>query len=312
MDAITERSTCPLGCPARDKLVLIGRDRLHNIPGEFRVVRCGECGLMRTEPRPTLAAIGNYYPAEYAPYQDTQIQVNSPKMAVRPSWKVNARRILNKDSKMLPAIRPGRLLEIGCASGAYLHHMAGLGWQVEGIEFSQTSADAARRLGYKVFSGTIEAVEDRFECYDLIVGWMVFEHLHNPTLVLEKAHEWVRPGGWLVISVPDAGSLEFKIFKHRWYALDLPRHLYHYTLKSLGNLLRCSGWEIDHVFWQNNANNLVQSLRYVCIDRDWPNIATYLLDIFEGRRHRYLHLFMGKLLGTLHASGRMTVWAKRT
>jgi predicted SAM-dependent methyltransferase len=149
------------------------------------------------------------------------------------------------------------------------------------------------------------------EPYDLIVGWMVLEHLHNPIHALQKLWHWTRPGGWLVLSVPDAGALEFKVFKDAWYALHLPNHLYHYTLETLNLILEQSGWKIERVFWHSNPNNLLQSLRYRCQDRGWKRTADYLLDIVEGRRLRYVHLLLGRVLGMLRASGRMTIWARR-
>jgi predicted SAM-dependent methyltransferase len=149
------------------------------------------------------------------------------------------------------------------------------------------------------------------EPYDLIVGWMVLEHLHNPIHALQKLWHWTRPGGWLVLSVPDAGALEFKVFKDAWYALHLPNHLYHYTLATLNLILERSGWKIERVFWHSNPNNLLQSLRYRCQDRGWKRTADYLLDIVDGRRQRYVQLLLGRVLGMLHASGRMTIWASR-
>jgi hypothetical protein len=149
------------------------------------------------------------------------------------------------------------------------------------------------------------------EPYDLIVGWMVFEHLHEPMQVLEKLRHWTQPDGWLVLSVPDAGALEFTVFKDAWYALHLPHHLYHYTLETLGLVLERSGWHIERVFWHSNPTNLLQSLRYRCRERGWQKAADYLLDIVAGRRQRYARLLLGRVLGMLHASGRMTVWANR-
>jgi hypothetical protein len=56
------------------------------------------------------------------------------------------------------------------------------------------------------------------------------------------------PRGWLVVSIPNAGSFEFSVFKETWHAVDLPRHLYHYTPKSLANLLEAGGWKMEKVF----------------------------------------------------------------
>src|SRR5262245_34431657 len=63
-----EDRPCPLGCQRGDSLVLEGMDRINHVPGIFRIVRCNNCGLMRTNPRPTPVTIGAYYPDHYAPY----------------------------------------------------------------------------------------------------------------------------------------------------------------------------------------------------------------------------------------------------
>ena len=57
-----EDCPCPMGCPQRDTKVLTGQDRLHNLPGQFTVVECQQCGLMRTNPRPTRRAMALYSP----------------------------------------------------------------------------------------------------------------------------------------------------------------------------------------------------------------------------------------------------------
>jgi len=306
-----ESISCPLGCLQDDVQHLVGRDRLHGLPGEFNVVRCSGCGLMRTNPRPTPETIGYYYPNGYGPYQSTQIGLPASQKLQARSWKRIMRRVFDMDPRKIPALQPGRLLEIGCASGGFLRQMAGLGWNVEGLEFSEKTAKAASSLGFPVQVGRLEIAHDPREPYDLIVGWMVFEHLHDPIHALQKLRCWTKPNGWLAISVPDASSLECKIFKDTWYALQLPTHLFHYSPKTLGKVLARGGWKIERLFWHNNPNNLLQSLRYRCMDRGWNALGDYFLDVVQGRRHRFFHDLMGKLLGTLHASGRMTVWARR-
>ena len=65
---------CPFGCPQNDEVVLTGHDLLHNLPGEFTVVKCRSCGLMRTNPRPTQETISFYYPDRYGSYLGTRVQ----------------------------------------------------------------------------------------------------------------------------------------------------------------------------------------------------------------------------------------------
>lgn len=236
-----EYSSCPLGCPAGSDILLAGHDRLHNLPGEFYVVRCKTCALLRTQPQPTKDTIKFYYPDNYGPYHGTKVNRDVRQSQNRKLWKHLIQKVFQFKTTYLPILNPGRMLEIGCASGAFMNQMAEKGWVVEGIEFSPQAAANARALGYPVYAGTLEMAPDPLESYDLVVGWMVFEHLHNPILAVQKVYNWVKPRGWLVLSVPNAQSVQFKIFKDAWYDLHLPNHLYHYTPNTLRNVLKRGG-----------------------------------------------------------------------
>lgn len=309
-----ERVSCPLGCAGGDELVLIGRDRLHDLPGEFRVVRCRECGLMRTDPRPTLEGIGFYYPSDYRPYLTTRVGAATP--AVRTdavgSLRRAVRRMLHPVSNEMPDLPPGRMLELGCGSGAFMHGMAQKGWVVEGIEPSPAAGSEARALGYPVHIGPLETAPDPAAPYDLIVGWMVLEHLHEPVAALEKLRRWSTSGAWLVASVPDAGAWELRLFGDAWYALHLPGHLFHYTPATLGRVLERAGWRLERVFWQDNPNNLLLSARYRALERGWDRAAQTLQGMANGERLHRTRSLLGKLLGRLRSSGRITIWARRS
>lgn len=313
-DVELESRPCPLGCPPDHELVLVGRDRLHGLPGEFRVIRCRACGLMRTDPRPTPETMDFYYPEEYGPYQSTHVRMNSEASGLRQRINFLAKRIINLRIDCVPSLTPGRMLEIGCAAGAFLHRMAKLGWDVEGIEFSEPAADAARSLGYRVQCSTLETAPAPAQTYDLIVGWMVIEHLHEPIVALRKLHSWTKPGAWLVISVPNAAAWEFAFFKDAWFALQLPNHLYHLTPQSLEKLLERGGWRIERVFHQRDIGNLVTSLGYFLQDRQrFPGIARRLI-AFPNQKKGLLYLSLlplTYLLSAIGQTGRTTVWALR-
>jgi SAM-dependent methyltransferase len=210
-----EDVSCPLGCPKSDEVILAGRDLLRDLPGEFTIVKCRTCGLMRTNPRPSQDTIGFYYPDDYGPYLGTQVRQTKPSSGIKKLLKPWVRRVFNFNSMKLPSLAPGRMLEIGCASGAFLHQMAGQGWQVQGVEFSQKAAQAAEQLGYPVHAGPLETAPRPGEPFDLIVGWMVLEHRHDPIGGLKKLGEWAKPGAWLALSVPNAASQSFRFFKNR-------------------------------------------------------------------------------------------------
>jgi len=313
-----ESVPCPLCDGDTDELVISAHDRLNNLPGEFSVVRCLKCGLMRTNPRPSPETIGFYYPENYGPYLGTRVlsqdeQSSSNKEHIFPKQLIRLlyRKIVRFNTSCIPLMSTGTMLEVGCASGSFLHQMAKKGWDVEGIEFSLKAAEAARSLGYKVYSGHLETAPDPVHSFDLIVGWMLLEHLHDPVAGLTKLHEWANADTWLVLSVPNAGSLEFTFFKNRWYALQLPTHLYHFTPTTITKVLAKGGWRIEKIYHQRLLSNLIASFGYLCRDKGLEKIGTMLINFPErsGRWHQILYP-LAWLLSLFGQTGRMTVWAK--
>ena len=308
-----EDVTCPLGCSEGDEVVLVGRDLLHDLPGEFTVVKCGTCGLMRTNPRITPDAVGSYYPDDYGPYVGTRVQHMRSESAnwIKKVLYPIVRHVFDFNVTTLPAMAPGWMLEIGCASGAFLHHMAGQGWQVQGIEFSEKAAQAAVQLGYNVHTGPLETAPQPDEHFDLVVGWMVLEHLYDPISGLLKLREWAKPGAWLVLSVPNAGSLEFHLFKSKWYALQLPTHFYHFTPDTLEKVLSASGWKLEKVHHQRVLNNLIASTGYVLRDKGFAKLGQKFIGFpAQAGRLRYVLYPFAWLLSMFGQTGRMTIWAR--
>lgn len=314
-----EHSPCPMGCPVSDETILTGCDRLHGLPGEFRVVQCRACGLMRTDPRPTRESIGYYYPDTYGPHRNTAggdpVVSGSPSRRSRLAGRIA--RFLYRDvfvfhTETVPPLAPGRMLEVGCGTGAFLRKMAAQGWDVEGLEFSERAAETARSFGCAVRTGSLEDFPDPGRKYDLIVLWMVLEHLHDPALGLRKLRRWLSSGGWLVFSVPNAGSLEFRLFREHWYALQLPTHLYHFTPGTARLLLERCGWRAERIFHQRTVSNIAASLGYLLPDRGPAGGLARVLRFFpeRGGWAPYGLFPLAYLLSVFGQTGRMTVWAR--
>lgn len=307
-----EESHCPLGCPAGDNVVLVGKDRIHNLPGEFIVVRCRTCGLMRTNPRPTPEAIGFYYPDNYGPYVGTQVDLIEEKRRRFSTLRAIAKRFILLNSNCLPNMEPGRMLEIGCASGGFMHEMAKNGWEVEGIEFSPKAAEAARKLGYTVHTGSLESAPTPKGHYDLIVGWMVLEHLHEPVFSLSKLHDWAKPGAMLAISVPNAGAWQFRLFLDKWYPLQLPTHICHFTPETVRKVLSKGGWDVTHIHFQRVLLDPIASIGHILQDRGFENLGKRLVDLTVGHEVWTILLYPIAWIASIFGqTGRMTIWAKR-
>jgi 2-polyprenyl-3-methyl-5-hydroxy-6-metoxy-1,4-benzoquinol methylase len=305
---VLEPAPCPLGCGAGDLPVLRGRDRLHHLPGEFQIVRCRGCDLMRTDPRPTPESMAFYYPPEYGPWSAPPRRDESAAKRILKVFLWDTRVAL------VPPLPPGRLLEVGCGSGSFLDAMARKGWSVEGVESSAAAAERAGRLGHRIRIGRLESLPETGTPFDLVVGWMVLEHLHDPVGALRKLAAWTRPGGYLALSVPDASSFEFRLFGSRWYALHLPNHLYHFTRATVTRLVEAGGWTVERVVHQRFLGNLAGSVSHVL--EDWlgrGNPASALLQELVGRRAYllYLTLPLATLLAAAGQTGRVTLWARK-
>ncbi|MFN2389300.1 MAG: class I SAM-dependent methyltransferase [Actinomycetota bacterium] len=266
---------------------------------------------MRTDPRPTPESIGAYYPDDYGPYLGTRVDEPEP-VAPRPAWKRRLLGLIDLRTEFLPPLAPGRMLEIGCASGSFLNRMSSRGWEVEGIEPSATAAGRARSLGFSVQTASLESAVPPARPVDLAVGWMVLEHLHDPITALQKLRGWVKPGGWLVGSTPDAGTWQLRAFGGAWYSLSLPHHLFHYTPSTLAVVLDHAGWKLERLVHQRLVSDPVASLGYLLQDRGRaPRLASRLTGYptRPGRQHLFAYP-LALVLAALRRTGRMTFWAR--
>jgi 2-polyprenyl-3-methyl-5-hydroxy-6-metoxy-1,4-benzoquinol methylase len=287
-------------------LVLSGRDRFYAIGGEFAVVRCTRCGLMRTNPRPTARTIGAFYPEQYGPYVETAREV-------APGLRTLLRRVSDPLDLAIPAVPSGRLLEIGAASGNYLLRMQRAGWAVTGIEMDAASATrAAQRTGARVLQRDLASVVfDEREPFDLICAWMVFEHLHDPVLGFRRCLEWLKPGGWLAFSVPDCGNWQFRTFKTNWMALEVPRHLYHFSAPVLQEVVQSCGYQSVAIQWQRTLFDVSMSLAFALEASAGPRVGAYARRAADSLPIRALARAGGILAAPFRWTARLTVWAQK-
>jgi len=158
-----------------------------------------------------------------------------------------------------------RALELGCAHGAFLDQLRQRGWECVGVEPAGDVAGRARAKGLDVRVGSLEEVVTADQAtfasasFDAVFAWMVIEHLHDPVATLRLARELLKPGGWLLFSVPNFGCWERRLFGRFWYALQLPTHLQQFAPATVRRLLESSGYELVELIHQRNVNNLVGS-----------------------------------------------------
>jgi SAM-dependent methyltransferase len=159
---------------------------------------------------------------------------------------------------------PGRLLDAGAGRGRFVAAARDAGYDAFGIEPSAGRAATGReRYGADVRTATMEDSDVPAGSLDAVSLWHVLEHLDDPGAALERAADWLRPGGALLVGVPNLASLQARLGGPRWYHLDLPRHRTHFTPAGVRALLAARGFEpvaVHHVLAEHNPFGMWQSL----------------------------------------------------
>jgi 2-polyprenyl-3-methyl-5-hydroxy-6-metoxy-1,4-benzoquinol methylase len=245
---VWEESGCPL-CGRDDSTLLTeAADPTPTTGAGFRfaVVRCRHCELTYTNPRPAAESLAPFYPAHYNPHALPR-KLRESRLPSR-FWSRVFGRPCPERRGLLPWPNPGRLLDFGCGGGSFLCEMAGRGWRVTGIDVSPQVVRSIREtLGFDALSGSLPHADLTPGSFDVITMWQSLEHVHRPLEVLRAAYELLVPGGKLIVAVPNYDSLTSEWFGENWFGLDLPRHLTHFTPRTLKQMLQTSGFLVTEV-----------------------------------------------------------------
>lgn len=228
--------------------LLASCDRIHRVPGEYRIVRCADCGLVRQHPRITREAIDDHFPPNYPmnqyrnapPGASLRQRIVGRQLARMNRLKV--RRVLASG----PLDGGSSLLDIGCGNGTFLAAIGrATGCRTVGVEPSPESRRlAVEEHGLDVRAGMFQEADLEGETFDVITLWHVLEHFWDPRPSLESLRRYLAPGGRLVIEVPDFSDPMARFFGRFWCNLELPRHLTHFTPDTLRRMLESAGYQV--------------------------------------------------------------------
>ena len=256
-----EETACPL-CGRDDSELLT--ESADPIPADgpglrFAVVRCRNCALAYTNPRPTPETIARFYPRDYAPHRPPCVA--APTRAPSAFWS----RVFGRPCRERRGCLPGsgrRLFDFGCGSGGYLQRMAALGWKATGLDMAEHVVAIARdEAGCDAIAGTLPHAELPPASFDVVTMWQSLEHVHNPRTILREALRVLVPGGTLVVAVPNFESFSAQLFGEHWFGLDLPRHLTHFTAHTLNAMLQVAGFRVKSMRGLVHADWLRSSAR---------------------------------------------------
>lgn len=273
---------CPACASPERSFLFASRDWIHELPGEFPLMRCAGCGCVYPDPRPSPDALGGYYPEDgyyaYAPPSPYRLFARTDPPARL--WYAAARGILAAGygydrlggSRALAAtlgripplhrratfslgvllhpFRPGgALLDVGCGAGGYLDLMRALGWErVVGVDISEGAVATARdALGLEAYVGELADAAFPDDTFDAVTLSHTVEHVADPVALLAEVRRVTRPGGRVAIHVPNVDSMLSRRLGEHWLGLETPRHLVNFSPTGMRTVLDRAGLRIESV-----------------------------------------------------------------
>ena len=208
----------------------------------YDVFFCRECRIGATLPVPSSEQLAQLYSSGNYRSTDGGRRFNPfIEFFINLSRLMRARRIEKH-------VRRGRLLDIGCGRGLFLHTMRTRGWEVRGVEFSEeTARSAAGAYGIDVRAGNPADWGFGAEEFDVVTISHVLEHVERPAEMMNECRRILKKGGLLVIAVPNILSLQASAGKGAWFHLDVPYHLSHFSEEGLSGLLKKHSFEIVNI-----------------------------------------------------------------
>lgn len=236
------------------------RDHIFGAPGVWSMRGCtaDDCGIAWLDPQPLVEEIGKLYQSyhthdvQQADAGDDDGMANAA-LVYGPRHSRWRRAVgalvpplhfrLNSGLGFLSDLPPGRLLDVGCGSGAFLAIAARHGWDAHGIDFDPEAVAAAnRRPGVAAHVGDLAGIDPALAPFDAITLDNVIEHLPAPEEVFARCLALLRPGGRLVMQTPNLESEGHRIFGPDWRGLEIPRHLQVFTARALRGSARRAGF----------------------------------------------------------------------
>jgi SAM-dependent methyltransferase len=232
MPETASKQKCPLCGNGQVMPYMTATDRFHWRTEKYDLMRCTGCSYVWLADPPKPEAMGPHYSEDYH-----RVIMAAGENSGPGRWKRQHDTIMRHKNG-------GAILDIGCSSGGFLTAMKGDAWKLYGIEMETSTAEKAKAAtGAEVFVG--EALDAPFpdESFDVITGFDLLEHVYHPRQFLSKVQQWLKPGGIVYLGLPNIDSWEAHMLGTYWYGLELPRHLSHFSPKSLRHVFNSLGFQ---------------------------------------------------------------------
>lgn len=125
------------------------------------------------------------------------------------------------------------VLDVGAGTGDFLSVCKKNDWVTFGVEPSLVARDVAKKKGIFLKAGLSEFKNQKF---DVISLWHVLEHVEHLKDTIKTLQGLLKPGGRIVVAVPNYKSYDAQFYNEYWAAYDVPRHLWHFSQTAIHKL----------------------------------------------------------------------------
>lgn len=237
---------------------------------------CAGCGLVRLSKFPSAEEA---YPPDYYGRGESKFLPGIERLSHAPPTLLPAAVRLACSSSEQGV--PHRILDVGCGRGYLLRQFQAMGWLASGIDIKGSPVPVGDpQLDCR--EGDACSLPWPSEHFDLVVLNHVLEHVADPWRACTEAARVLRPEGILYVGVPNYGSIQRRLFGTKWFPLEIPRHLYHFTPTSLRTLTEAAGYTVLRQSTRSYRQGLFGFIQSAlnALDPGYPDL---LLSLLKGR-----------------------------
>jgi len=227
----SQKPQCPI-CGSKEPEYLFSKH-------QYKLWRCRNCRTGFINPLPEAKVLADVYEQHTYHSGDRYDVADKSGGSYSSLWEKRLE-IIGKQSK-----NRGTLLDVGCATGAFLNVARTAGWKVKGLELSKRAVEVGRKvLGQDVIENQDLLAYKTDHRYQVITAWALLEHVTDPVQYVKKIYELLDENGVFALSTPNISSFSFKRWRERWRYFIPPEHLFYFDQKSLEYLLQSNGFRI--------------------------------------------------------------------
>lgn len=239
---------------------------------KFELVQCTTCDFVFTNPIPQLANLTDYYNSPN--YLSHAV---SKKSIVGSLYNVLRNQNLKNKYRLISGYKTsGNILDIGQGTGEFLNFMNRNGWDTTGIEPNES----AQKFAFDQYKLKVYPEEYLKELepnsFDIISLWHVMEHVPSLNQRMDQIRSLIAKNGILIIAVPNLNAPDYLKYGEKWAALDVPRHLYHFTKDSMTRLLDKFDFKVENSYPMKMDAYYVSLLSERYLKNRFPYPAAFL------------------------------------